>query len=87
MPRDGTFFVKSKNLHNVYTVVKITDPEKVGFWSKGVASFYVNQKVDIHSPPPLWKTIVEKPVDNVENSELSTGIPALSESHIFAPAQ
>jgi len=30
--------------------------------------------MNIHSDPSLWKTPVEKPVENVENSELSTGI-------------
>jgi len=55
-------------------VVKITECKKVEIWSKGVASFYVNPGVDIHRGWPLWKTLVEKIVDNVENSELSTGI-------------
>ena len=32
------------------------------------------RKMNIHKPPPLWITLVEKPVENVENSELSTGI-------------
>jgi len=40
--------------------------------------FYVNPKVDIHSPVSLWITPVDKTVDNVENSELSTGILILS---------
>jgi hypothetical protein len=55
-------------------VVIFTDPEKVGNPSKPVAAFYVNPGVDIHRPPCLWKSLVDKVVDNVENSQLSTGI-------------
>jgi hypothetical protein len=33
--------------------------------------------MNIHSMFSLWITVVEKPVDNVENYELSTGIPIL----------
>ena len=36
--------------------------------------FLCEPKVNIHSFIILWKTPVEKPVENVENSELSTGI-------------
>ena len=68
---------RPKILHKIHTVVKITTRKKVGNPSKDVASFYVNQILDIHSPLPLWKTLVDKPVENVENSELSTGIPFL----------
>jgi len=35
-------------------------------------------KVNIHSTARLWKTPVEKPVENVENYELSTGISLFS---------
>ena len=35
-------------------------------------------KMDIHSTPHLWITLVENPVENVENYELSTGIPIQS---------
>ena len=49
----------------------------MGVPSKGVASFYVNREMNIHSPGRLWKTPVDKVVDNVENCELSTGIPFL----------
>jgi hypothetical protein len=34
--------------------------------------------MNIHSPAFLWITPVEKPVENVENYELSTGIPMFS---------
>ena len=30
--------------------------------------------MNIHNPPLLWKTLVDNTVENVENSELSTGI-------------
>ena len=49
----------------------------MGTWSKGVVSFYVNQKLNIHRSGTLWITLVEKDVDNVENCELSTGISLL----------
>ena len=74
-PEKRRFLSRPKNLHKIHTVVKITERKKVGIWSKGVPSFYVNQKLDIHNPRPMWKTPVDKLVDNVENSELSTGIP------------
>jgi len=54
--------------------VKITTCEKVAKPSNPDASIYVNQKPNIHSLLPMWITPVEKLVDNVENSELSTGI-------------
>jgi len=34
--------------------------------------------MNIHNPSCLWITPVEKPVENVENYELSTGIPIFS---------
>ena len=73
----GMFVSSPKNLHKVYTLSKFTDCEKMGVPSKCVASFYVNQEMNIHSPGHLWKTPVDKVVDNVENCELSTGIPFL----------
>ena len=36
--------------------------------------------MNIHSAVNLWITPVEKPVENVENYELSTGIPILSKT-------
>ena len=33
--------------------------------------------MNIHSPRLLWKTLVDKVVDNVENYELSTDIQVL----------
>ena len=68
---------RPKNLHNVHRLVKVTECEKVVFPSKPVASFYVNPQMNIHSPGSLWKTPVDNAVDNVENYELSTGIPLL----------
>ena len=35
-------------------------------------------KMNIHNPHPLWISPVEKTVENVENYELSTGIPLFS---------
>jgi len=39
--------------------------------------FLCEPKVNIHSCLRLWKTPVEKTVENVENSDLSTVIPGL----------
>jgi len=39
-------------------------------------------KMNIHSMARLWKTPVEKPVESVENYELSTGIPMLWEPRL-----
>jgi len=36
--------------------------------------FLCEPKMNIHRKTILWKTPVDKPVENVENSELSTGI-------------
>ena len=66
-----------KNLHKIHTLSKSTDCEKVGVPSKDVASFYVNREMNIHRLPELWKSPVDKLVDNVENCELSTGIQLL----------
>ena len=68
---------RPKKMNKVYILVKFTESEKVGFASKRVTSFYVNPGVNIHSHRALWKSPVEKVVDNVENCELSTGIPFL----------
>ena len=38
-------------------------------------------KMNIHRPDSLWITLVEKPVENVENYELSTGIAPLYKTH------
>ena len=69
---------RPKILHKVHTLVKFTARKKVGRMSNRDASFYVNQKLHIHNPGPLWTTPVDKLVDSVENSELSTGIPIFS---------
>jgi len=61
-------------------VVKITRVKKVANPSKGVALVYVNHFLNIHRVRGLWKSLVDKLVDNVENSELSTGISSLSQS-------
>ena len=54
------------------------DPRKSGKSVEGRRFFLCKSKLHIHNRPPLWKTPVEKPVENVENSELSTGISLLS---------
>ena len=82
---NGIRLSSPKILHKSNRLVIITACEKVGTSSKGVASFYVNPKVDIHSPAALWKTPVDKVVDNVENCELSTCIPLLSAAPAGAP--
>ena len=75
---NGIRLSSPKILHKSNRLVIITACEKVGTSSKSVASFYVNQKLNSHNPGPVWITLVEKLVDNVENCELSTGIPLLS---------
>ena len=57
---------------------KIHDPRKSGKTVEGGRIFLCEPKLNIHSTPCLWKTPVEKPVEIVENSELSTGFFALS---------
>ena len=47
---------------------------------EGCRIFLCEPKVDIHNPHPLWKTLVEKLVENVENYGFSTGIPLLSKT-------
>jgi len=53
------------------------DPGKSGDLGEGCRFFLCEPKMNIHSLPSLWKTPVEKSVDNVENYELSTGISPL----------
>ena len=55
-------------------------PRKSGKSGEGCRFFLCEPKMNIHNPHPLWKTPVEKSVENVENSELSTGISLLSVS-------
>ena len=64
-------------------LLKFTKCEKVVFTSKAVVSVYVNLQMNIHRPGALWKTPVDNVVDNVENSELSTGIPLLFRILLF----
>ena len=57
-------------------VVKNTGVEKIGTVSVSVEFDYVNCfAYPLFSSP--WKAAVEKPVENVEKCEFSTGIPAL----------
>ena len=68
---------RPKLLHKSRAVVIITTCEKVAKPSKAVVHVYVNQKPNIHRIPGMWITPVDKAVDNVENFDLSTGIPAI----------
>ena len=55
-------------------MVKNTGEEKIGKLSFPVAFDYVNRfAYPLFSK--LWKAAVEKPVENVEKCEFSTGIP------------
>jgi hypothetical protein len=47
--------------------------EKVGNLSKGVIKTYVNQPLPVFTDP-LWKTLVDNSVENVEKLEFSTDI-------------
>jgi len=64
-------------------MVKFHHRRKSGKSAEGCPFVLCEPKMNIHNPHPLWKTPVEKPVENVENSELSTGILPLSG---FSPA-
>ena len=50
-------------------------PKKWDFPGMAV-SVLCEPKMNIHNDPFLWKTPVDKTVENVENFELSTGIPS-----------
>ena len=67
-----SFIFAQKNVHG-----KIHDPRKSGKSVEACRIFLCEPKLHIHSMPRLWKTPVEKPVEIVENSELSTGFFAL----------
>ena len=47
-------------------VVKMPLREKIGNRSNDVNIFYVNLSHPFHSPPSLWKTLVDNHVENVE---------------------
>ena len=68
-----SFIFAQKNVHG-----KIHDPRKSGKSVEACRIFLCEPKLNIHNTPRLWKTPVEKPVEIVENYELSTGIFALS---------
>ena len=69
--------VKTKFLHKKSAMVKWHSPRKSGKTLESCHTLLCEPKMDIHNQSSLWKTPVEKPVENVENSEFSTGIPAL----------
>ena len=62
---------------------KIHDNRKSGTSVDSRRKTLCEPKMNIHNPHGLWKTPVEKPVENVENYELSTGISLLWK---FSPA-
>lgn len=51
---------------------------KSGKFVKGCRNGLCKSRMHIHSPVKLWKTLVEKLVENVENWQLSTAISMLS---------
>jgi hypothetical protein len=59
---------------------KIHHLQKSGVFPESRRFFLCEPKMNIHTLTPLWKTPVEKPVENVENSRLSTGISLLYRS-------
>ena len=72
--------VKSEFLHKKLPVVKNTICGKSAESSALCSLILCEPKMNIHRAAVLWKTPVEKPVENVENSELSTGILMVSET-------
>ena len=80
----GTFLtvwaplVKGEFLHKLFPMVKIHDLRKNGKSGESGRFVLCELKMNIHRLGILWITPVEKPVENVENYELSTGISALS---------
>lgn len=70
-------FVKSYFLHKDFAIGKIHHLQKSGENVESGRTVLWKPKMDIHNPHPLWKTPVDKTVENVENSELSTEIRAV----------
>ena len=67
--------VKSEFLHKLFSIGKSHDMRKSGKSGESRHIVLCELKMNIHNPHSLWKTPVDKPVENVENSEFSTGIP------------
>ena len=55
-------------------MVKTTTCCKSGDFFRILSVWLCEPNMNIHSTASLWKTLVEKSVENVENSQLSTGI-------------
>ena len=55
-------------------MVKTTTCCKSGDFFRILSAWLCEPIMNIHSTASLWKTLVEKSVENVENSQLSTGI-------------
>ena len=85
-PRKRIFFsllfspisVKSKKFAQKLQIGNIYSLQKSGKNVEACHLFLCKSKLDIHSPALLLTTLVDKLVDNVENSELSTGISLFS---------
>ena len=74
-PSDGSPPVKSRIFAQRESCGKNHDGRKSGKSGESRHIVLCELKMNIHNPHSLWKTPVDKPVENVENSEFSTGIP------------
>ena len=73
----STSAVKSEFLHKKSPPSKNHHLRKSAETCPGPQFILCEPKMNIHSAACLWKTLVEKSVENVENYELSTDIPLL----------
>ena len=71
-------FVKSKKFAQKLQIGNIYCLQKSRKSVEACRLFLCKSELNIHSSIPLWISPVDKLVDNVENSGLSTGIPLLS---------
>jgi hypothetical protein len=72
------FSVKSKKFAQKLQIGNIYGFRKSRKYVEGCHLFLCKSGLNIHRPCSMWITPVDKLVDNVENSGLSTGIPLLS---------
>ncbi len=72
-----TLLVKGVIFAQKLTHGKNHNPRKSGKLPEPCRFFLCEPKLNIHNSLCLWKTLVEKLVENVENSEFSTGILSL----------
>ena len=82
LPSRGAFgisrLVKTRIFAQIRPCGKNYDGRKSGKAVEGCRFVLCKSGLHIHTLPKLWKTPVEKPVENVENFEFSTGIPFVS---------